>query len=276
MLSFFKIIRIHNILIANFAASIAYFIILENNLYMLFLSSVCITFIMMYGNMLNDYLDIKSDMISHPSRPLPQKKINLKYLRLSIVFCLTCSILLSFYFNYNTFIFLLLLIIPLLTTYNFYFKGLPLIGNMIIAFLLSSVFLFIEIALTNTINITIIPSMFVFGLSLIREVVKDMHDIDGDKNKKFKTLPIVLGFSKCLNSVLIFSIIFMFLLFIPYFCNFYGENYLISLIVLVEIPMFVLLFLLKKTPNQLKLKQSIFLLKIISITGSLVILIANR
>tara|TARA_B100001989_G_scaffold252876_1_gene236707 strand:- start:3334 stop:3777 length:444 start_codon:yes stop_codon:yes gene_type:complete len=147
---------------------------------------------------------------------------------------------------------------------------------MIIAFLLSSVFLFIEIALTNTINITIIPSIFVFGLSLIREVLKDMHDIDGDKNKKFKTLPIVLGFSKCLNSVLIFSIIFMFLLFIPYFCNFYGKNYLISLIVLVEIPMFVLLFLLKKTPNQLKLKQSIFLLKIISITGSLVILIANR
>ena len=46
--------------------------------------------------------------------------------------------------------------------------------------------------------------MFVFGLSLIREVIKDMHDIDGDKNKKFKTLPIVLGFSKCLNSVLIF------------------------------------------------------------------------
>lgn len=230
----------------------------------------------MYGNMLNDYLDIKSDMISHPSRPLPQKKINLKYLKPLIVFCLTCSILLSFYFNYNTFIFLLLLIIPLLTTYNFYFKGLPLIGNMIIAFLLSSVFLFIEIALTNTINITIIPSMFVFGLSLIREVVKDMHDIDGDKNKKFKTLPIVLGFSKCLNSVLIFSIIFMFLLFIPYFCNFYGKNYLISLIVLVEIPMFVLLFLLKETPNQLKLKQSIFLLKIISITGSLVILIANR
>ena len=73
MLSFFKIIRIHNILIANFAASIAYFIILENNLYMLFLSSVCITFIMMYGNMLNDYLDMKSDMISHPNRPLPQK-----------------------------------------------------------------------------------------------------------------------------------------------------------------------------------------------------------
>ena len=276
MLSFFKIIRIHNILIANFAASIAYFIILENNLYMLFLSSICITFIMMYGNMLNDYLDMKSDMISHPSRPLPQKKINLKYLRLSIVFCLTCSILLSFYFNHNTFMFLLLIIIPLLTTYNFYFKGLPLIGNMIIALLLSSVFLFIEIALTNTINITIIPSMFVFGLSLIREVVKDMHDIDGDKNKKFKTLPIVLGFSKCLNCVLIFSIIFIFLLFIPYFCNFYGENYLISLIVLVEIPMFVLLFLLKKTPDQLKLKQSIFLLKIISITGSLVILIANR
>ena len=25
--------------------------------------------------------------------------------------------------------------------------------------------------------------MFVFGLSLIREVIKDMHDIDGDKNK---------------------------------------------------------------------------------------------
>ena len=275
MLSFFKIIRIHNILIANFAASIAYFIILENNLYMLFLSSVCITFIMMYGNMLNDYLDMKSDMISHPNRPLPQKKINLKYLRPSIVFCLTCSITLSFYFNHNTFMFLLLIIIPLLTTYNFYFKGLPLIGNMIIAFLLSSVFLFIEIALTNTINITIIPSMFVFGLSLIREVIKDMHDIDGDKSKKFKTLPIVLGFSKCLNSVLIFSIIFMLLLFIPYFCNFYGKNYLISLIVLVEIPMFVLLFLLKETPNQLKLKQSIFLLKIISITGSLVILIAN-
>ena len=73
MLSFFKIIRIHNILIANFAACIAYFIILENNLYMLCLSSACITFIMMYGNMLNDYLDMKSDIISHPNRPYLKK-----------------------------------------------------------------------------------------------------------------------------------------------------------------------------------------------------------
>ena len=68
-----------------------------------------------------------------------------------------------------------------------------------------------------------------------------MHDIDGDKNKKFKTLPIILGFSKCLNSVLIFSIIFMFLLFIHIFVIFMVKLFNI-LIILVEIPMFVLLF----------------------------------
>lgn len=98
MLSFFKIIRIHNILIANFAACIAYFIILENNLYMLFLSSVCITFIMMYGNMLNDYLDIKSDMISHPSRPLPQKKNKFKIFKTvdSILFNLLYTLIFLF------------------------------------------------------------------------------------------------------------------------------------------------------------------------------------
>tara|TARA_B110000263_G_scaffold54774_1_gene46200 strand:- start:1620 stop:1973 length:354 start_codon:yes stop_codon:yes gene_type:complete len=116
----------------------------------------------------------------------------------------------------------------------------------------------------------------VFGLSFIREFLKDIHDYDGDKEHNIHTFPVKIGVEKSVKIIKYLIIIFCLLLFIPYLTNFYQKNYLISLIILVEIPLIILVSLLKKNPNKLILKQVSAFIKIISIFGLLVILIANN
>jgi len=70
-------------------------------------------------------------------------------------------------------------------------------------------------------------------------------------------------------------IVFCVLALLPYFVNYYQKNYLISLIILVEIPLILLVSLLLRNPNKLMLRKVAIITKAISLFGLLVILIAN-
>ena len=64
------------------------------------------------------------------------------------------------------------------------------------AFYLSLDFLFIEITLQGFIDVMVFPAIFAFGVSLIREVIKDIEDFKGDKKAGLQTLPIYIGIKK--------------------------------------------------------------------------------
>jgi 4-hydroxybenzoate polyprenyltransferase len=81
-----------------------------------------------------------------------------------------------------------------------------LIGNLAVAVVLSFSILIIAVydllPLTfdsNRVQMGVIFSIlldyaiFAFALNLIREIVKDMEDIEGDKNQEMNTLPIAIG-----------------------------------------------------------------------------------
>ncbi len=172
--------------------------------------------------------------------------------------------------------FLIFIIIPMLIGYNFFLKGVPLVGNITVSLLLSFVFIFTEIVFLQEIQITIIPSLLVFGLSFIREFIKDIHDYDGDKRYGVNTLPVIIGQSRSLYLSVVFICIFSVFAFIPYFSKYYNIKYFISLIILVEIPLFLLVSLLIKNPDKLMLIKIISWLKMINIAGLLVILISNN
>ncbi len=169
-------------------------------------------------------------------------------------------------------IFLYFLIIPLLFLYPLYLKKIPLLGNIVVAFLISSVFIFSECVVLKSYTILIIPSLLIFGLSLIREIIKDIHDYEGDKQYGVSTLCVLLGRANTILITSILIIIFMVFLLWPYFSGYYDSNYLLSLIILIEIPLVIVVFLLNKNPNKKTFMQLAVITKYMSFLGLIVLL----
>ncbi|MEM3852342.1 MAG: UbiA family prenyltransferase [Methanomassiliicoccales archaeon] len=145
------------------------------------------------GNTLNDYLDRDIDKTAHPDRSIPSGRMKPAAARLyaSVLFAL--SVLLTFPLGlYPLAIVFLSLAIMLL--YEFKMKSLGLGGNLSIAWLTASLFLF---GAVSTGHVLPIWAFFVtsFLATLGREVIKDIEDMDADKGKR-RTLPLSIGKSK--------------------------------------------------------------------------------
>ncbi|MCL2689169.1 MAG: UbiA family prenyltransferase [Chitinispirillia bacterium] len=138
-----------------------------------------------YGNVINDILDIKSDLISHPSRPLVNGTMSVPA---AIIFAvlLACGSLISAYQASLFHLKAALIPILALTLYSIYFKRTPIIGNLIIAALVAYALLFGSLPHPQT-KILILPALLAFLLNFCREIVKDVEDMGGDKAAGFAT-----------------------------------------------------------------------------------------
>jgi geranylgeranylglycerol-phosphate geranylgeranyltransferase len=143
----------------------------------------------------------------------------------------------------------LVIVLPTLVLYTPIFKRIPLVGNMAVAVVLGLVFLFSEAAFTGVVSTMWIPAGLAFGLTLIRELIKDIEDIEGDKLDGARTFPVVFGVDKTLYLVYLLIITLCVLCWIPYFDNIYGNIYAIGLLFTVEIPLILSIFFLWKNPT---------------------------
>lgn len=170
-------------------------------------ASVCIA---AAGYIINDYFDLNIDMVNKPSKLIIEKYIKRRW---AIIFHLTLSIagfIISCYVGYkirNIYIpFFNLISIALLWFYSTTFKKKLLIGNVIISLLTAWVILILTveeytrlsgenniIIVSRLIKLSILYSGFAFIISLIREVIKDMEDLQGDAKYRCRTMPIVWG-----------------------------------------------------------------------------------
>jgi 4-hydroxybenzoate polyprenyltransferase len=166
------------------------------------------------GYVINDYFDVRIDHVNHPERVILGVKILVK---LAIPFHATLTfagIMLGFLValkagNYKL-VFVHLIIGLLLWLYSARYKRKPLWGNLIVAFASSMVVLIVwlfdffamvnnVVVFTNQAELAWINRsiLFIAGfalvVSLIREVVKDVEDIEGDRRFGCKTLPILIG-----------------------------------------------------------------------------------
>lgn len=132
---------------------------------------------------------------------------------------------------------LFILIAATLYFYAVNWKQMLLIGNFIVALLLSFSVIIIGIfdlfpvvnqsnqpLMANLFSILIDYAVFSFMINFIREIVKDLEDVNGDYNQGMRTLPIILGISRTAKVVSILS-------FIPVCAILlYINNYLIPLL----------------------------------------------
>lgn len=110
------------------------------------------------------------------------------------------------------------------------------LGNLVVAFLLAisvviiGVFdIFPAMAAENKAQMASLFSiltdyaLFAFMINFIREIVKDIEDVDGDYNQGMNTLPIAIGISRTAKIVFVISVI-PFVLLLLYIKNYFVEN----------------------------------------------------
>jgi 4-hydroxybenzoate polyprenyltransferase len=144
------------------------------------------------GYIINDYYDIKIDLINKPERVVIGKSITRRYAILLHTVISVTGVMLGMLIgwrvgaiNFACAFFLWL--------YSNSLKRQPLIGNVLVS-LLTGLSVFVLVFLYEQFYaLVFVYSLFAFFMTLIREVVKDMEDVKGDTTFGCKTLPIVWG-----------------------------------------------------------------------------------
>jgi 4-hydroxybenzoate polyprenyltransferase len=167
------------------------------------------------GNIINDYFDRNIDEINKPEKKIIDTLIKRRWaIVMHIIFSVT-AMLIGFYVDSQTPVFWLgfsnTLCVLLLFGYSVSLKKKLLVGNVLISLLTAWVILVCffcyyrsfscnnceplqwHAALRRFMRISFLYAGFAFVVSLIREVVKDMEDMEGDKKYGCKTIPIAWG-----------------------------------------------------------------------------------
>lgn len=199
----FRISRPINLLMVAFAQLMtAYFLVgttntglpalHDPNLYLIVLSTLMIT---AAGYMINDYYDVKIDYVNRPNEVVIGKGIKrrvvlflhtlLNFTAIGLGYLVSPSIaLINFFAAF------------LLWIYSNQLKREPFVGNLTVAFLTGLSIYLIGFYFQKSELLVLTYAIFAFFLNLIREIIKDIEDRQGDRKHGCRTLPIVLGFRK--------------------------------------------------------------------------------
>ena len=222
------------------------------------------------ANAINDVLDLEIDKINRPSRPIPSKNLKKRTaLEFSFTLFLVGSIL-SLQLPTAAQFISIVISMPLMIVYSTNLKSKPLIGNIAVSFIIGLSFIFCGAAFENILPMWT-PGLLAFSLTLIREIIKDIADLEGDRVAKCKTYPIQYGLEATVKLVSILSFTVSLVLLLPYFNNVYNYWYLIILLIGVEIPLIVVVFSLIKNPTILAAIRGSKILKFSTIMGLIAI-----
>ncbi|MEW6773145.1 MAG: geranylgeranylglycerol-phosphate geranylgeranyltransferase [Bacteroidota bacterium] len=284
--SFAKLIRIENLLLMSIVLYISNLYIFKkeqvalphNDLLILILSTI---FIAAGGYVINDYFDLKIDKINKPDEVILEKNIHRKAAILWHLFFsiagLIGGIYLAYCYHHLSLSIIQLTSIFLLLIYSIILKKIFILGNISIALLagllpilpyIYSNIIFPQISIITT-NALVSLSAFAFFTTLIRELVKDIEDIEGDKNGGRQTVPVVWGFLA--SKIIVFFLLLLLVIFLIPFVVYYfvqkNYNAVIYHIFFLILPAIIgmILNILFQQPKQFRILS--ILLKLIMLSG---------
>lgn len=265
ILSYIEITRPLNVVITFIVVVVAILISQTEptEFHILLFASIAAAFVTAAGNIINDIFDIDTDRISHQDRILVLGKISKKEAWTELILLNSISIIISVWLSVKLMVIVLCTII-LLYIYSSTLKKLPLIGNITIAFLTGLAFIYGGFAASNPMA-AIIPAGFAFLVNLIREVVKDIQDIEGDLKINYNTLPIKVGVDKSKQLIfLVTSVLIIFTLYPFLSQNYKIEYFLIVMIIVNPLLILCLKFLLDdKMENKLSVISNVLKLNMV-------------
>lgn len=261
ILAFFNLIRWKNLLLIIYIQTLLKFIVFNSfnvptNLSIIQFVALLISIILITsaGYIINDIYDLKSDLINKPQKVIVTNQFSIANAQQLYLFLNASGIILGIGLCLNiekpSYSFIFIGASLLLYYYSKKFKSKPLIGNLIVSFLISvSIFILYLFDINKTahsinqqliINVILILSFFAFSINFIREIVKDIEDVNGDNTLNMKTLPILIGKkrSKKIASLLCFVPLSLLL----YIVLSFSETYKYTILYLVVFAVIPLLY----------------------------------
>jgi geranylgeranylglycerol-phosphate geranylgeranyltransferase len=181
------------------------------------------------GNAVNDYYDAEIDAVNNPERPIPSGRLSrlgaaflavllfLGALALTVLFLPPLAVAIGVF---NLF---------LLVGYSSHLKRMPLVGNVAVAYLTGSAFLFGGAAVGG-VEFAVVLFALAALTNLGREIVKDVEDLEGDSAEGARTLPVVYGERSALAVASVAVVAGVVLSPLPYiFFEEFGTEYLVAL-----------------------------------------------
>ena len=278
---FLKLIRYKNILIISITQVLSYFFLspligindVLSNRFLLLISSTFLS--AAAGYIINDYMDVKLDMVNKPKAVIIGKSISRRWAILLHSGFNILAIFLAWQISYRV-AGLVFTCSLLLWMYSQYFKKSYLLGNFLVALMTAStIFILIPFDENTNIPACIAFSLFAFFSNLIREIIKDTEDMRGDSKFNAKTLPIKLGTRKTktilifLQIIFIISCIILVIMFpsISFTNNSYFLWFALYISILVILPSFYSLYLIWNADTKKHFTKLSFLSKLIMIFG---------
>ncbi len=190
----------------------------------LVLATICIA---AAGNVINDIYDVETDFVNKPDKLIVGKSISEKTAYNLFIALNVIGVGLGYYLSQSVgksaFFSIFVIISALLYVYASYLKQTLLIGNIIISLLVAlslvvvGIFELLPVITTENrqtlftfFKIILDYALFAFAINLIREIAKDIEDIDGDYKAGMRTLPIVIGRERAGNILFVLTLIPLF------------------------------------------------------------------
>ena len=238
------------------------------------LASLVLFCYMSGANILNDYIDIEADRINKPHRVLVRNAINSHIIVLIIIFMFSLGSFIASYLPLFAMKIAYFFALPCIFLYEFIFKRIPLIGNIVISLLVGVVFVFASHSLEANGHDAYKIMVLAFFLNLIREIIKDIQDIDGDRKSQLLTLPIYVGLQKTIIIVRSIYLVFFIISLLPMYTQAYGWQYIPLLVFLIHVPLLYITARLNDGITQNECENFSKILKITIINGIIIILIS--
>lgn len=195
---------------------------------LLIISTVCIA---AGGYIINDIMDQDVDSINKPKKAIVGNTISENFAYNLYVAFSIIGVGIGFYLSKligrPNFVTVFILCAALLYIYSTSFKQIMIVKNIVVAFLLAFSILIIDLfmvfpATDSTNREQMLPvfsvlidfSIIAFLINFLREMVKDLEDVNGDYNNGIKTLPVAFGVARTTKLVFVLS-------FVPTICILY-------------------------------------------------------
>ena len=250
----------------------------------LVLATICIA---AGGYVINDIYDIETDKVNKPNKFIINKYISEKdgytYFMLLNVIGVGLGFYLSYLVDYSSLFVVFFMSSALLYIYSTALKQMFLIGNIVVSIVVALSILVVGIfelipsmlSINNVANVPFLEiirdyAIFAFLINLVREVVKDIEDINGDHKVGMQTMPIVLGRDRANKIAFVLSLIPLFAVVYYIITSLFTQQLLVGyFLVFVVAPLIYITIKIFSAEQQSHYKHISLMLKLVMLTGML-------
>lgn len=215
------------------------------------------------GYFINDFYDFENDKsIDKKNRFLSKSQLLIAY-SITVIGNLAVCTLACTHLQKQSLLLFFVVFTGLLFSYSSYFKKNKVSGNILVSFLCASSLgiVLVTAYFTGTeisqelLEIVLFFKLFIFTLSMAREITKDCEDLKGDQKYNIDSIPIRFGInkSKVVINLFLFSLIFISIAYLYFQWNNFS-NYTVILFCFIILATLIAIYYLSKAKDRIGFK----------------------